>query len=563
MKKLYFSLLSFLFLLIYGASAQSFSYVDIYSGGGSSYPSGMTVFNGKVYFAAEADTLHGTELWSSDGTAAGTSLVADISPGRGSSSPENFTLVGNQLFFTAYDGVHGQELWVTDGTTTGTVMVADIWPGLGSSSPFYMTPMGGKLYFVASDSVHGNELWVSDGTTAGTSMLKDINPGISSSAIYAVGPSVAGGSDYSFFMTELNGKLYFEANDGVHGEELWTTDGTTGGTDIVADMWPGPGNGFPYCITALNGKLYMGGRDSLHGQELWVSDGTAGGTSMLKDIYPGTSSGLPGNHSAINVINGKLYFDATTANEGDEFWVSDGTTAGTTLVADIWPGAGSSVPGQYGITVYNNKMYMNAYDSLHGNQLWTSDGTGAGTTLVKVLSNYTPYRAIPISYINYNGMLVFKASTDSVNLEQVFISDGTASGTHILSPAVAPNTNPVGFSPSFCILNNDLFMAANFNTIGDELWIYGFPTGITPVSGEQTISAYPNPFNTSVTVSGFDGSGHYTLQVANITGREFYNTTIENPSPNTSVSMPDLAAGVYLMRISGQGSSQTFKLVKN
>ena len=567
MKKLYFTLLSFLFLLIHGASAQSFSYVDIYSGGGSSNPTGMTVFNGKVYFQAESDTLHGYELWSTDGTSAGTSLVADIWPGPGSSYPANFIIMGNKMFFTATDSIHGYELWVTDGTTSGTTMVADVWPGPGSGLGAYFlefTVFNGKLYFDGTDSLHGTELWVSDGTSAGTSLLKDIWSGPGSSSPYESYVDMSlGGFGHSY--TEFNNKLYFNAADSLHGAELWVTDGTTAGTSLVVDAWQGTGSGYPYAMTVYNGSMIFSDDDSIHGRELWISDGTTAGTVMLKDINPGLNGSDAADYSDFTLYNGKLYFSAMTDATGHEMWVTDGTSAGTSLVADVWAGPGESFAGDYGFQLYNGKLFFNASDSLHGNQLWTSDGTTAGTSLVKVLSNYTPDYSYPYHFINFNGKLFFLASVDSINQEQLFVSDGTSSGTQILSPAVAPNTNPLGYyyPTSFCLFNNSLMMNANFNSIGDELWIYGFPAGINPVSGDHTISAYPNPFGSTVTISGLESSGQYSVQLVDMTGREYYSTMISNPSQNASVTLPDLTEGIYLMRISGQGSSHTLKLVKN
>ena len=550
-----------IFLMAQGLIAQTFTPIDIRPGTNGSYPYNLKAFNGKVYFAAMSDTSVGNELWVSDGTVAGTSMLKDINPGSGSSSPGQFTVCNNKLFFTANDGVHGNELWVTDGTSAGTNMVADIWQGPSGSSCYYLTAMNGKVYFNGNDSIHGAELWVSDGTSAGTSLLKDIWPGVTSAT--PTGVTVADpGCTYHYQFTLMNNKLYFSAYN-ASGSELWSTDGTTAGTNMVADIWPGPGSSGPYCITPFNGNIIFSATDSLHGDELWISDGTTAGTSLLKDINPGTASGSVASYSAFTAYNGKLYFDAVQAGLGYEMWSTDGTSAGTTLVKDIWPGPGSSYAGSYSFAVWSGKLYFSAADSLNSFQLWTSDGTAAGTSLLKVISSYSPFPAYPHLFIDYNNQLMFTANVDTINGQELWVTDGTAAGTHSLSPAIAPNTSPLASTGNFVVANGKFFLSANFNSIGTELWVYTTPTSITETSGEHNIKAYPNPFSRAVSLSGLLSSERYTIQVYDMSGREFFSTEIENSSENVSVSMPDLSTGVYLMRVSGPSSSETFRLVKS
>jgi ELWxxDGT repeat protein len=86
--------------------------------------------------------------------------------------------VGGTLFFSATDGSHGTELWQTNGTSAGTALVADILPG-SASSLFLpgLTNVSGTLFFSADDGSHGQEVFKSNGTSTGTAMVKDINPG--------------------------------------------------------------------------------------------------------------------------------------------------------------------------------------------------------------------------------------------------------------------------------------------------------------------------------------------------------------------------------------------------
>jgi ELWxxDGT repeat protein len=107
-------------------------------------------------------------------------LVKDILPGAFNSYPRFLTALGNTLFFSANDGVNGTELWKSDGTAAGTVLVKDIFPGSGfyiSSNPCNLTAVGSTLFFSANDGVN-RELWKSDGTAAGTVLVKDIRPSL-------------------------------------------------------------------------------------------------------------------------------------------------------------------------------------------------------------------------------------------------------------------------------------------------------------------------------------------------------------------------------------------------
>jgi ELWxxDGT repeat protein len=182
-------------------------------------------------------------------------MVSDINP-SGNAFPYLLTNVGGKLFFIASDGAHGSELWTSDGTAGGTQLVKDINPGKADASATLLTSSGGKLYFSADDGTHGTELWVSDGTSDGTRMVKDLNPGAANSV-----PS---------FLTDVNGTLYFAADDGTVGDELWSSDGTAAGTTIVQDIYP-YGGSFPYFLTNVNGTLFFNGVDLDHGAELWAA----------------------------------------------------------------------------------------------------------------------------------------------------------------------------------------------------------------------------------------------------------------------------------------------------
>ena len=79
--------------------------------------------------------------------------------------------------------------------------------------------------------------------------------------------------------------MYFAANNGSFGTELWRTDGTAAGTrlvsNIAADTTSTTSSSFPRNLTNVNGRLYFSANNNIAGRELWRSDGTAGGTRLV------------------------------------------------------------------------------------------------------------------------------------------------------------------------------------------------------------------------------------------------------------------------------------------
>ena len=135
--------------------------------------------------------------------------------------------------------------------------------------------------------------------------------------------------------------IFFTANDGTSGVELWKTDGTNAGTVRVKDINPGAASSTPNQLMDFNGTLFFVAEDAAGGVELWKSDGSDAGTVRVRDIYPGT---LPSNPTQFVVFNSLLFFAATDAATGTELWKSDGTTAGTVQVRDVNTGGPSSNP---------------------------------------------------------------------------------------------------------------------------------------------------------------------------------------------------------------------------
>jgi uncharacterized repeat protein (TIGR01451 family) len=332
-----------------------------WNGGGSRWISGFAVAGTELYFTSTV--FNDIQLWKSDGTPGGTSQVRDIpSPGPISAPPRVYA-AGNLVFLPT--GSPAGDLWVSDGTDAGTGPVT--LPGQTASffSPTLFTPAGNRLFFAG----HGTELWVSDGTGAGTALLHTFSS--------LAGAAVAAGS-----------RLFFLADDGVHGSELWTSDGTAAGTHLVADIFPGAIGAFPrsigvlpYPMAVLFGRVYFAADDGVHGQELWASDGTAAGTQLVADLLPGAGSSLPSHLVAIGHL---LFFAATDGDHSVEPWRSDGTAAGTKMIQDVAPGALPSSPD--GFAAAGPYLYFAANDGTHGYEPWALPRASLGGFLTATLT---------------------------------------------------------------------------------------------------------------------------------------------------------------------------------
>lgn len=412
---------------------------DIYSGAMSSTAGDFIPFNGSIYFTA-VTLAEGRELWKTDGTNAGTVLVKNIAAGAESSNAENnynlFTN-GNYLLFAAQSqSTEGVELWRSDGTDAGTVMLKDIYTGADSSKPHNFIAHNNMVLFLAKNAANGEELWKTDGTSSGTVLVKDINPGPASCTSVELFPGFA--FPVLFGTHSFNNKVYFSATDGTNVGEMWVTDGTEANTTLVKNLVEGIGASFILLTNAVNvpGKFIFAVSDGTSRSELWQSDGTVAGTTVFKSFDPANSADIPLialNYSyrngtvSTNLFQGnKFFFVAGTAAEGREVWVSDGTLANTTVLKDINPGAADGIDLSNISYLYTTTaFFFAANDGVNGNELWKTDGTNAGTTMVQDI-NLDAADADPQLGIVNNNKVIFSATDgdDPVGTD-LFVVDGS------------------------------------------------------------------------------------------------------------------------------------------
>jgi len=374
-----------------GTAAGTVMIHDAFNGG----PSLLKVAAGRIYFAADDDGSHGFEPWISDGTAAGTVLLKDINPGPDPSNPGFFVERLGKVYFAPFAAEFRGQLWVTDGTAAGTTMVTSIDAtgdvSVGISGTMLAVP-GGNLFFFGNDGLHGLEPWTSDGTAAGTQMLRDIRLGPEGSVI-------AGGA-------AAGGLFFFVADDGVIGREVWKSNGI--GAEPLIDLAPRATSSNPAELNALGASLVFIANDGVSGVEPWISDGTAAGTRLLFDVNPGPASSFP---HPVTVAQERVYFPASDGIHGKELWVSDGS--GAHLVKDIVPGAAGAFPGDPNdMYAVEKSVVFDVNDRVHGQELWWSAGNANKTQLADIASGSGS--SFPFLFQRAGSLLYFVADDGGV-----------------------------------------------------------------------------------------------------------------------------------------------------
>jgi ELWxxDGT repeat protein len=525
-----------------GSAAGTTLLADIFPGPTGSAPpvvSGQddpyAVVGGTLLFAAN-DSSHGMELWKTDGTPQGTSLVKDIRPGIPGSSPNNFAVVGNVLYFVADDGSHGRELWKSDGTEAGTQLVADLAPGSGASNPVPLAAVGGKLLMVVGGA-KGSEPWTSDGTAEGTTLLKDINPGgVTSNSNPGIDLQTSALPTNARQVATAGGYVYFAATDAAHGRELWRTDGTADGTVLVADVLAGAASSEPRDLTAVGDTVYFvaAATASPKTYAIFRTDPAAPGGASLVNALQGIGDGMP----VLGTAGGKLFAVARVPSTSQLgimglFTHDPATPAGTPLI--LLRNTGNYLPlqqrllgdGARYIADYNGDAYLATLRAGDTGtvELIRSDGTPQGTVALSSWLLRTgdstgqdptlfaaPFRVVA----GPNG--VYVPGYDAQAGAELWRSDGTAFGTARVAD-VNTTTLGSGAGPVVAFNGRGLFYASSPGR-GSELWSTDGTAGGTLLVKDINAGSFGSlwvlppqmvPFNGRLYFPADDGTHHLEL----------------------------------------------------
>jgi ELWxxDGT repeat protein len=373
------------------------------------------------------DFSYACVLFRSDGTRAGTAPFAAAGSTSPFTEPHSFAVWRDRLVFIAFSDDDSLGLWSTDGTPEGTVRLADVQESEDAPAP--VVPTSSHLFFGSGET--GEDLWMTDGAPGDARRLADFDPVqcFPPPGSYCNTPDVNS-------LTAIGDEVLFLTFRTGHGEEIWRSDGTESGTRPVLELAPPqiwgiperlPGNRWLFAASAsrtdsqrlwtadddfthagpLSGcdggacpsfegfltpalpQLFVG-RDDVHGAEVWITDGTGAGTHLLADVCPGPCSGFRARYGLGPIFGssaGKTWFPAFP-RPGDEnstdydLWVTDGTPGGTHR-------AGGNVTS--GLGFLGDLAFFGLDDpDREDSELWATDATPAGTREVTVLQRLAP-----------------------------------------------------------------------------------------------------------------------------------------------------------------------------
>lgn len=507
-----------------------------------SNPGELTDINGKLFFSAGD---YYDVLWQSDGTASGT-----FGTEQSFYQIDHITNVNGTVYFSGMNFNNQKELYTSDGTYAGTVIVTDLTDDPNgwnqSSEPHNLIEYNGKLHFAAKSPFHGYHLFESDGTEEGTKTVVDK-------------PYHEQGFANPEELTKAGGKLYFTAVS-AWGRELFVYDGVSD-PKLTRDIKLHYQGSHPINLIGFKGNLYFQADNRGNGYELWRSDGTATGTVMLKDIRRddlGSGETLaPVDISNMVATPDLFYFAAIKSTGVNSLWKSDGTTTGTRPVVDF---AGSPTAHMIGASA-NLIVYSLTYDTHY--ELWSSNGTATGTKLLMRAdgahseSNQTSNNGVHYMItFNYStaGYHIFRTDgtvdgTYEIQFDGVPQSLGASGGKVYLSL-----DHPDYGWELFTIQDNGANNARIASQSNDE-------AEMVTAEDEAMFSSYPNPFASelSLRVAGEENQS-FRMKVLNMNGGVVEEKVLEyNRDHAIGQTWRD---GFYLLQVYRGEKMITKKIIK-
>lgn len=401
----------------------------------------------RLFFVAENES-GSTTLWVSDGTANGTKAVTNLS-----SAPGSMLALANKLILTFHQHRVSSEFWSSDGTEDGTMLLRQFDYNQGER-PAGLTNYGGHVFFQSDQ-----QLWRTDGTPSGTELVESIGEPIqgltattdrlfisTDDSIHAWHPT----GREKVFETKRNkrfdsmspaavgSRVFFRGSTNT-GTELWVSDGSRDGTNLVIDLNQDGRGSDPWFLHGVDEFGVFTADDGTNRLQKWITDGdtvraleaTQSGSEVSAvhhhvgddDFLTIPVDGLPTHSELEQLIGwspevefneitrvGNRYFFLHELEERQELWVTDLTPAGTTLVQRFSADHASNLAELNGELIF-----------FTGTIVRLSDGTKEGTRRIGTL------RGVGDSLIVEGGYAYFTRWFPSRSV--IFRTDGTEAGT--------------------------------------------------------------------------------------------------------------------------------------
>ncbi|TNE52909.1 MAG: hypothetical protein EP344_15320 [Bacteroidetes bacterium] len=465
----------------------------------------FTELGSKVLFAAYTADL-GSELWQTDGTPTGTTLLKDLNPGMSEGDPQGFVRLGNRMLFQARDQDQRLKAWTTDGTAAGTQPLSVF------EADSRIIRQGKKAYFLARGPDYPLwNLWETDGTAAGTARL--------GGKFKSVRNWVAIEQDWIF--------LFAQGND-ADTYRWWRAHPASGLMEAFKPGYADNGSGVTPSLhrrlATLDDRLIFAAHDGRAVQLFRSQKDQPGATALTDFDHPYYYS----EAKSLTAADGRVYFHVQVDQQQYEIWSTDGTEAYTgpvtafqnsgldprwvtledTLQQNILfkyrEGSNTHlyrfrpVADQIEyispivLSIYytpfarlQDRMYFTSYHPDTGDGLWTTDGTSTGTYLVKNIQQGTSPGTI--SGIDTAGNLLFIRANDGLHGFEPWRSDGSEAGTYLLAD-INPNGN--SNSGGFTAVGDRIYFIATDSTGNKNLWTTdGTPSGTSLLQNLPTTSA--------------------------------------------------------------------------
>jgi len=349
------------------SAATEASLVYDFSNNGGGFIDWMKNIHGKILFHGfsynDPSGFNGN-LWTTDGTAAGTFVVD-----KNIININNITEADSTSFYFAGSDKRDnakRKLCIGNIGSTVSVDTVPVAADLLLNSYLSIIYFNHAVYFVGNTPEGENLLYrYSNKDNKGRQLLKKLTP-----AGFANAASLFTAGNHFYISSG------FYQSDTTYQYQFWSSDGTAQHTIPLKT-----GFGISY-LSDVEGALYFMGEDSLHGKEPWKSDGTVNGTVLLKDIVTGTGGSSGGAGSGFTKLGDKILF-AAYSDKGVELWSTNGTGAGTLLLKDINETA-TSDSYAWPLTPYKKQAFFEGIENDEATpQIYKSDGTEAGTIYLK------------------------------------------------------------------------------------------------------------------------------------------------------------------------------------